>query len=132
MSQIVDELNRRQLRVGRPDSFDLDEFDAAAADLVGLVRIRVAVWGAETADIYALRGPEKYLGFFGVNSNGRTLITGFVDPNTQYQLVRLERGEALQIDLGEPLDGDEIVVGAENLRRLVKVDGNQVLSVEEN
>ncbi len=117
--------------LGNPDFYP-EEFDASADDLVGLVRIRVAVWGAETGDIYALRGPERHLGFFGVNSNGRAFITGFVDPNTSYQLVRFKQGAALQIDLGEPLVGDEIVVGTENLRRLVKVDGDQILSIEEN
>ncbi|MDW3180207.1 MAG: hypothetical protein R8J94_22735 [Acidimicrobiia bacterium] len=117
--------------LGNPDAYP-NEFDASADDLAGLVRIRVAVWGAETEDIYALRGPERHLGFFGVNGNGRALIIGFVDPNTSYQLVRFERGQSLEIDLGEPLAGDEIVVGSENLRRLVNVDGNQILSIEEN
>lgn len=132
LAQAAAEAEAERVENLRNPDFHPDEFDVSADDLVGLVRIRVAVWGAETEDIYALRGPVKYLGFFGVNSNGRAFITGFVDPKTRYQLVRFEQGDALQIDLGEPLVGDEIVVGAENLRRLVKVDGNQILSIEEN
>lgn len=111
------------------DRYPIDETDGSPSDREGLVRIRVVISNAEPGDRYGLQGETRYLGWFGVNSNGRALITGFVDPAASYEVVRFISD---QLDDFEPVAGGRFEIGETGARLQIETLDDGELSVTEN